>query len=131
VARDAAGAANLSTVEVRVGDAAAVDGYADAAPADILLLCGLFGNISDADIRHTVEQSAALTKRGGTVIWTRHRRPPDLVPRIDAWFAEQGFETVWISEPGLDFGVGAHRFRGTPAPLASGTRLFTFGGARR
>jgi hypothetical protein len=130
-ARQAAAAADLSTVDIRVGDAALVDGYADAVPADILLLCGLFGNISDGDIRHTIEQSAALTKQGGTVIWTRHRRPPDLVPQIDTWFAERGFDTEWISAPGLDFGVGAHRLRRSPRPLAPGTRLFEFGGAHR
>jgi len=129
-ARAAAAAAGLSGVEVRVADAARVDGYADAAPADILLLCGLFGNISDEDIRHTVACSAALANRGATVIWTRHRRPPDLVPQIDAWFAAQGFATVFLSDPGLDFGVGAHRATGAPRPLVPGTVLFGHFGRR-
>jgi hypothetical protein len=131
VARDLAAAADLSTVEIRVQDASLVDGYADVAPADVLLLCGLFGNITDEDIRHTIEQSAALTNPGGTVIWTRHRRPPDLVPQIDAWFVEQGFETVWISDAALDFGVGAHRAHRAARPLRPGTRLFSFGAAHR
>ena len=127
-ARTSAAEAGLPGVAVRVADAALVDGYADAAPADLVLLCGLFGNITDEDIRHTVEQTATLANKGATVLWTRHRRPPDLVPQIDAWFAGQGFEALWVSDPGLDYGVGAHRATREPRPLRPGTRLFTFVG---
>ena len=28
------------------------------------------------------------------VIWTRHRRPQDLTPRIRSWFADSGFEEM-------------------------------------
>ena len=28
------------------------------------------------------------------MIWTRHRRPPDLTPRIRAWFPSAGFEEL-------------------------------------
>lgn len=28
------------------------------------------------------------------VIWTRHRRLPDLTPRIRAWFTDAGFDEV-------------------------------------
>ncbi len=127
-ARDAARAAGLSNVDVRVADAGLVDGYADAVPADIVMLCGLFGNITEDDIRHTIAQTRTLAARGATVIWTRHRRSPDLVPQLDRWFVAQGFETLWISEAGLDFGVGAHRATADPQPVVPGTRLFTFVG---
>jgi hypothetical protein len=129
-ARAAGERAGLSTVEVRVGDAAMVDLYADAVPADIVLLCGLFGNITDEDIRRTVAHSGSLARKGGTVLWTRHRRPPDLVPQIDTWFGEQGFATLWVSGPGLDFGVGAHRALREARTVVAGTRLFTFVGRR-
>src|ERR1017187_7995132 len=29
-----------------------------------------------------------------TVIWTRHRRPPDLTPRVGAWFTAAGFDEL-------------------------------------
>jgi hypothetical protein len=29
---------------------------------------------------------------------------------------ERGFELVWLSEPGVKFGVGGHRFAGQPQP---------------
>jgi hypothetical protein len=126
LAAQAADTAGLHSVEVRVGDAALTDQYADLVPADLVLICGVFGNISDADVRATIGYASALCAPGGTVVWTRHRRPPDLVPRICHWFAEQGFEQRWLSEPGDGFGLGVHRFTGHPRPLRPGTRMFTF-----
>jgi hypothetical protein len=52
---------------------------------------------------------------------------PDLVPRICGWFSEDGFELSWLSDPGVKYGVGAHRFTGQPRPLAAGLRMFSFG----
>ena len=94
VARDRAAAAGLAHVEVRQADASWPESFADALPADVLLLCGIFGNISDADIERTAAAAPALCAPGATVIWTRHRRPPDLTPRIRAWFADAGFEEL-------------------------------------
>jgi hypothetical protein len=85
-AREAAAARDLAQVEVRVADASLVAGFADALPADVLLLCGIFGNVSDRDIERTVRAAPALCRTGATVIWTRHRRPPDLTPQVRAWF---------------------------------------------
>src|SRR5450432_1733170 len=44
-ARSRADAAGLVNLEVRIADASQIGGYADALPADILLLCGIFGNV--------------------------------------------------------------------------------------
>ncbi|MGC9665515.1 class I SAM-dependent methyltransferase family protein [Planosporangium sp. 12N6] len=126
IARRTAEAAGLRSVEIRVGDASLTDQYADAVPADLVLMCGIFGNISDADIRATVGYASQLCATGGTVIWTRHRRPPDLVPRLCDWFAEHGFAREWLSGPDEGFGVGVHRFTDHPRPLESGARMFTF-----
>src|SRR4051794_99574 len=41
----------LADVEVRCTDAGLTDGYAEAVPADLVLLCGIFGNVSDDDVR--------------------------------------------------------------------------------
>ena len=71
-----------------------VASFADALPASALLLCGIFGNVSDRDIQRTIEAAPALCAAGATVIWTRHRRPPDLTPRIRAWFAGSGFDEI-------------------------------------
>jgi hypothetical protein len=119
-------AATGLAVEVVVGDAALTDHYADRIPADLVLLCGIFGNISDADIEATISYCPQLCATGATVIWTRHRRAPDLVPQLCQWFAGNGFEQLWLSEPNEGFGVGAHRFTGQTQPLTTGARMFTF-----
>ena len=128
IARASAAAAGLSGVEVVTGDAAIADHYRDLAPADLVLLCGIFGNISDADIHVTVRHAAMLTARGGTVLWTRHRREPDLFGTIADWFAEAGFTELWRSGPGLptDVGIGAHQQDREPAEFVAGVKLFTF-----
>src|SRR5262249_10139326 len=82
LARRGAAAAGLSQVEVRTADASRVDNYADALPADVLLLCGIFGNVSEGDIQRTAQAAPALCAAGATVIWSRHRRPPARTPRI-------------------------------------------------
>jgi len=80
LARRAAADAGLAQVDVRQADASLVTSFADALPACVLLLCGIFGNVSDRDIQRTVEAAPTLCRPGATVIWTRHRRPPDVTP---------------------------------------------------
>jgi hypothetical protein len=60
------GAARLSLVE---GDAGSSDAYAGAAPADIVLVCGVFGNISRSDMERTVRE------RSGELLWSPHHTP--------------------------------------------------------
>lgn len=128
VAREVAEAAGLRHVEVVVGDAAQTDLYQGLVPADLVLMCGVFGNITDEDIKRTCTHCAQLCKEGGTLVWTRHRDPPDLVPEICAWLETLGFERQWLSEPQAGFGVGVHRFAGETRPLPPGERMFTFVG---
>jgi len=66
--------------------------------------------------------------RCGTVVWTRGRWPPNLLPRICDWFTDRGFDRLWVSDPAEGWGAAAHRFTGTPDPLEEGARMFTFRG---
>jgi Putative methyltransferase len=128
-AADRAADAGLARLTVRAADAGAVAAYADALPADVLLLCGIFGNISDEDIRQTVMAAAAMCTPGGTVIWTRHRRPPDLTGQIRSWFEAAGFAEVSFDAPDTATmtGVGVHRLPVTaPAARIPDGRLFSF-----
>jgi hypothetical protein len=126
VAEEACSAAGLEQVEVVTGDAALTDYYGDLVPANIVLMCGLFGNITDEDIERTIAMCPQLCAAGGTVIWTRHRSEPDRVPLICDWFNKSGFELLWLSEPDAGYGVGVHRFAGEPRPLTPGVRMFSF-----
>lgn len=127
-ARARAAAAGLERVEVVAGDASLTDHYRDLSPADLVLACGVFGNITLGDIERTVAACCQLCKAGGTVIWTRGRTAPDRVPLICEWFEQRGFDRQWLSGPDAGFGVGVHCFRGEPQPLAWGQRMFTFVG---
>ncbi|MGH3119872.1 MAG: class I SAM-dependent methyltransferase [Streptosporangiaceae bacterium] len=126
-ARQFAADAGLTQVEVVTGDAAQVSVYDGLIPAHLVLACGVFGNITDEDVARTIRCCAGLCAPGGTVVWTRARRKPDLVPQICDWFAAEGFERVGVSEPARGWGVGAHRFGRTPQPLPD-QKMFTFVG---
>jgi hypothetical protein len=128
VAREGAAQAGLAGVRVREADAARPAGYADAVPADVLLLCGIFGNVADEDIQRTAQAAPALCAPGATVIWTRHRRAPDLTPRIRGWFRASGFDELAFETPDTEamIGVGVGRLAvAPPAGLPEGP-LFTF-----
>ena len=128
-ARASVTAAELTGIDVVTGDASLAAAYEGAVPADIVLVCGVFGNISDADIAHTVESLPQLCAADATVIWTRHRRPPDLTPTVRGWFDGAGFEELAFDAPeGVKrwVSIGTHRFRGTPVALDPTQRLFTF-----
>jgi hypothetical protein len=116
-------------LEVVVGDAGLLDAYEGAAPADLVLECGVFGNVSDAGVERTLRASSALCAPAATLIWTRHRRPPDLTISMRRWLEETGFENTafdTIDDPTRLGAVGVARFVGNPVPLGRG-RLFTFG----
>lgn len=114
-------------VEVRQADAANSDVYAGAVPADLVLLCGVLGNISDADVRATVEATPQLCAPGAEVIWTRHRGEPDLTPAVRRWFEAAGLQEVAFVAPEEDrWSVGVHRLVAEPRPLEPGRTWFRF-----
>jgi hypothetical protein len=116
-----------ANVEIRCGDASRTDEYAGAVPADVVLANGVFGNISDADIEHTIRMLPSLCAPGATVTWTRHRRPPDFTPQIRAWFTEAGFrEVAFETADEFIFTVGVTRLARDPDPFVPGATLFEF-----
>ncbi|HEY3834459.1 MAG TPA: class I SAM-dependent methyltransferase family protein [Acidimicrobiia bacterium] len=130
-ARAAASEAGLDgAVEIVEGDASTSDCVAGAVPANIVLACGIFGNISDADIRGFVGTLPMLCAPGALVLWTRHRRPPDLTPDVRGWFADTGFEEVAFESPDAAgvVAVGVHRLVGAPQPFRGGEHWFNFVG---
>jgi len=128
LARTAVDGAGLTGVEVVQADASSTSAYEGLVPADLLLVCGVFGNIDDADIRTTVAALSSLCAPGATVIWTRYPRDPGLLPGIAGWFGDAGFELVALQTgtDGGQFGVGVHRLTALPQPYRAGVRLFTF-----
>ena len=125
-------AARHPAVEVVCRDASNTSAYEGAVPADLVLACGVFGNITYADIRRTIAALPQLCSAGAVVIWTRHRKSPDLTPTIRAWFTESGFDEVGFdSAVDTKFGVGTNRLAAPPQPFEPGIRLFDFIGDGR
>jgi hypothetical protein len=127
-ARHRAAEAGLTGVEVREADAGRLASFADALPADVLLLCGIFGNVSTSDIQRTVEAAPTMCTPGAIVLWTRHRRAPDITPQIREWFCASGFDEVAFEAPDTDSltSVGVHRLAAAPEASPPGEPLFTF-----
>ena len=97
-------------VEVVCGDASTTSAYAGAVPADLVLVCGIFGNISDDDIHNTVDALPSCARRARPSSGRATAAPPDLTVDIRQWFAEAGFEEVaFTGSDDFLFGVGAHR----------------------
>jgi hypothetical protein len=135
-ARRAAAGLGLERVVVRTADAGCTDAYAGAGPADVLLACGVFGNITDADVARTVAAMPILLAPGAHVIWTRGRRAHEHDPtevdgdpseHVRVLFDTAGFEELAFVRPDdAGFRVGVHRFTGPAEAYARGRRLFRF-----
>jgi hypothetical protein len=132
LARDAAAFANdrgLDAVEVIVADASRTSVYEGAVPADIVMVCGVFGNIGLDDIQHTVTTLPSLCARDARVIWTRHRRTPNRTLAIRAMFHKSGFrEVAFVAPEHYVFTVGTMQLERPPDPFAPDVAMFVFSG---
>ncbi len=124
--RAKAAAAGLD-LEIIEGDAADTSLYEGAVPADLVIAVGIFGNISDEDVFHTIRALPGFTKPGATVLWSRGRKlEHEITAEIRSTFSEAGFvETAFHSPDGRRFQIGADRYDG-PAVALTRDRLFTF-----
>ena len=115
VSGDGGGAgATAGRIRIVEGDASQSHWCADSVPADI---------------KHIILARPGWCVPGGHVIWTRHRRPPDLTPSIRADFAEAGFTELAFETPGNTItAVGHHRLDGETAPFDLDEQLFNFVG---
>jgi hypothetical protein len=132
-ARSAAADAGLD-LEVRTADAGSFDAIRDRLMEDVLMLCGIFGNLSDADVTHTIAAVRTMLAPGGAVIWTRGNRVPDdptshgadLAEWVRGLFVAAGFEEVAFVKPAdASYRVGVARLV-TPSAVPLPARLFSF-----
>jgi hypothetical protein len=127
-AADAAAAAGLDGLEVRSGDAGDPRVFDDVLPVDVLMLCGILGNIEHARVANVVVSVARILVLGGFVIWTRGGSEPDLRPQVRDWFQSAGFDEVAFDGAPEPYGVGLNRLADTSAtdPRTLPQPLFTF-----
>ena len=114
----------LADVHVAVGGAGRFSTFSSYLPVDLLLLCGIFGNIPPAEIEATVAASPAMLGPGGSVAcaWTRGdpslhgRNEPCRWPWVRSLFSANGFEEVSFAGDPAPYGVGVARLVQAPGP---------------
>jgi SAM-dependent methyltransferase len=126
-------------VEVVAGDAGAADTYADLAtvPADLVLLIGVLGNVTDSDVARLVAALPQLCAPGATLVWSRGRSADgadgadDYVTPVREALTAAGFAEVSLTPFDVDddrTALGVVRYDGPAVPLERGARWFTFVG---
>lgn len=117
----------LNNVNYVIGDASITSVYKEFVPTDILMLCGIFGNVSQADIKTTLKAATTLLVRGGVVIWTRHRGEPNIVPEIQIWAKDLDFHEIeLIAPPETLYAVGSNRYLGPAKKFEAQIKMFEF-----
>ena len=112
-------------MEVICGDAGNSDAYEGAIPVNLLLCCGVFGNINETDIQNTIDAWSMLCAPEATVIWTRGAFEPDLRNQIREWIKLAGFEELSFDTNGK-YGVGVAKMIREKKPYQRGIRFFSF-----
>ncbi len=115
-----------ASIEVLCSDAGTSDAYEGVTPVHLLLCCGVFGNITEADIQNTIEGWSMLCAPGATIIWTRHTREPDLTPQIRQWVRDAGFEELSFDTGDAKYGVGAAKMIRATKKYRRGVHFFSF-----
>lgn len=117
-------------VDVRTADAGDLISYRGCSSAQVLLACGVFGNISDADTVRTIAALPTLLAERGVVVWTRgHRGRVDDDPSewVRTLFTDHGFDEVAFVRPeDASYRIGVARLRTAPASRPDVGRLFRF-----
>lgn len=119
----------LNQLEFVCGDATLASVYQGVVPADLVLLCGVFGNVPETEVPRLSGSLSYLCKTNGLVIWTRdlaqdgERR----LAMIRECLQESALEEVsFRMTPTGNMGVGRHRYLGETLPLPENQELFIF-----
>jgi hypothetical protein len=127
-------AADVEVVAADAGCSATYVGLATV-PADVVLLVGVLGNVSDADVAATVAAMPRLCAPGATLVWSRGRSlegADDFITPVREAFSAAGFTEMCIRS--FDVGdddrtaLGVVRLDGPPVPLRPRELWFTFVG---
>ncbi len=137
VERARSAAADVSSeIEVVAADAGCSETYTGLAtvPADVVLLVGVLGNVSDVDVAATVAAMPRLCAPGAALVWSRGRSlegADDFATPVREAFSAAGFAEVSIRAFDVDDGrtaLGVVRYAGPPVPLGPRETWFTFVG---
>ncbi len=118
-------------IEYINGDATISSNYVGAVPADIVIVCGVFGNLAnEVELNRLLGNLSFLSKQGAFVIWTRgHSNGIPYSKTVRKFLRESRFEEVnfQLTATG-DMGVGIHRYIGENVAAPKEEHLFVFSG---
>ena len=113
-----------------LADATQFGTYVSMAPADLIVMAGVFGNVRPTELAHLVDGLPCLCRPDAFVVWTRHGTIYGVATlrNMRERLSQTGFVGVVedvTSETG--FVIGTHRFRGTTRDLPKDQAWFQFG----
>jgi Putative methyltransferase len=110
------------------GDATTFATYQHIAPADIVLVCGVWGHVRAGDRGQLVSSLASLCRAGGAVVWSRGvSQGMRRLHAIQSLFAESLWETERLSVTSdKRWAVVTARFLGPPSSLPVNGQVFRF-----
>lgn len=118
-------------IELINGDATLASNYIGAVPADIVIVCGIFGNLADeGELNRLLDNLSFLSNPGAFVIWTRgHSNGIPYSDNVRKTLRALRFEEVNFKLTATgDMGVGLHRYRSENLPQPKEQQLFVFSG---
>jgi hypothetical protein len=118
-------------IEYINGDATSSANYEGAVPADIVIVCGVLGNLPDEnELNRLLGNLSFLSKKGAFVLWTRgHSQGIAYSETVRKYFQEFGFEEINFKLTATgDMGVGIHRYLGENLAVPKEKKLFVFSG---
>lgn len=122
-------------IEFVCADATLAGSYLGSVPADVIIISGVLGHVSDAWLPRFLGNLPMLCQEGGSVIWNRHQvvnRGAEHVRLIQQILRARDFHEVHFEATSpTGFAVSRARFRGTAQPLDPGRVLFEFAGLDR
>jgi hypothetical protein len=126
--RQAASVGLAKTVSFVSGDATLYETYKDIPPADIVLVCGVWGHVAPDQRALLVAGIASLCKSDGVVIWTRGLGPNmSRLQEIQSHFAGADWDKVRVSNtPDQKWAVATYRYSGSLPRPSKCERIFRF-----
>jgi hypothetical protein len=120
-------------LEVVTGDASIADSYAGLPAADLVVISGVFGHLSDADRVRTINFVRQICRTGGCAVWTFFRMGEDQSETLRGHFREQMFdeESFETLSGKFAFTVARSRYAGAPTQFEPHAKIFTFGSSRQ
>jgi hypothetical protein len=118
-------------IEFINGDATSSANYEGAVPADIVIVCGVLGNLADQnELNRLLGNLSFLSRKGAFILWTRgHSNGVAYSETVRKYFGEFGFEEINFQLTATrDMAVGIHRYLGENVSVPKEQQLFVFSG---